>query len=72
MKDLREVKIIFGWEIIRDMATKTLKISQLVYIRDLLKEENLTDHNTSTILIKTGLAIEINESGNYGKVDFGI
>lgn len=36
MKDLREVKLIIGWQIIKDLSTSTIKVSQLVYIRDLL------------------------------------
>lgn len=46
---------------------KAPKISQLAYIRDLLKEEKLTDHNVSMILIKVESAIETSELDDYNR-----
>lgn len=69
MKELREVKTIIEWQIIRDLSTKTIRVSQLICIRDLLKEENLTNYNTLTIPIKFGLFIKINKPNNYNKAN---
>lgn len=72
VQDLKEVKIIISWQIIRDLAIKTLKAGQSVYIRDLLKEKNFTNCNTSTILIKVGSLIKINKLNNYEKANLKI
>ena len=71
IKHLGEVKTIIRWQITRNLSTKTIKVSQLVYIRDLLKEENLTNYNVLTILIKAGSFIKINKSDNYNKANLG-
>lgn len=52
--------------------TKTLRISQSAYIRDLLKKKNLTNCNSSTILMEAGKAIEMNKSDNYDKTNLAI
>ena len=54
MKDLGEVKTIIGWQISRDLSTRTIRVSQSAYIRDLLEEENLTNCNAPTIPMKAG------------------
>lgn len=69
MNNLGKVKTIIGWQIMRDLATRTLRISQLAYIRDLLEKKNLTDCNAPTIPMKTGSAIEMNEPDDYEKAD---
>ncbi len=71
IKDLREVKTTIGWQITRDLATRTIRVSQSAYIRDLLEEENLTNCNASIIPIKTGSAIEMNEPDDYNEADLG-
>lgn len=60
MKNLEKVKTIINQQKMRDLTLKILKISQLIYIRNLLKEKNFTDCNTPIILIKAVSAIEIN------------
>lgn len=72
MKNLEEVKTIISWQITRDLATKTLRICQLVYIKNLLKKKNLTNCNVPIIPIKAGLGIEINKSNDYDKANFGM
>lgn len=69
MKDLREVKIIIGWQIIRNLSMKTIRISSLAYIKDLLKDKNLINYNTLTILMKASSFIEINKLDNYNKTN---
>lgn len=71
MKDLGEMKAIIRWHITRDLSTKTIRVSQLAYIKDLLKEENLTNCNVPTILIKAGSFIEMNEPDNYDEANLG-
>lgn len=60
-KDLREVKTIIGWQIDRDIASGTMKISQSAFIRDLVIEEGLTECNANVIPMKAGSAIEMTE-----------
>lgn len=69
MKALREVKTIINWQINRDLTIKTIKVSQSAYIRDLLKEENLTNYNTLTIPIKTDSIIEMIRPDNNKEAD---
>lgn len=69
MKDLGKVKTIIGWQIIRDLVIKSLKVSQSAYIRDLLKEENPTNCNTPTTPIKAGSTIKINKPNDYDKAN---
>ena len=69
MKDLDEVKTIIGWQITRDLSMKTIRFSQSAYIRDLLKEENLTNCNTLTIPMNAGLFIKIKEPDDYDKAN---
>lgn len=66
------MKTIIGWRVIRDLYTKILRICQLVYIKDLLEEENLINCNAHTIPIKVGSAIEMNEPNNYNKTNLTI
>lgn len=61
IKNLGKVKIIIKWQIIRDLFTRTIRVSQLAYIKDLLKEKNLTNYNALTIPMKAGLFIKMNE-----------
>lgn len=69
MKDLGEVKTIIGWQVKRDLATKTLRISQSAYIKDLLEEEKLIDCNTPIIPMKAGSVIEMSEPDDYNKAN---
>ena len=71
MKDLEEVKIIIGWQITRDLFIKTIRVSSSPYIRDLLKEENFTNCNALTTLMKASSFIKINKSDDYDKANLG-
>ena len=71
MKDLGEVKTIIGWQITRNLSTRTIRVSQSAYIRDLLEEENLTNCNAPTIPMKAGSFIEMNEPDDYDEADSG-
>lgn len=51
------------------MSIKILRICQSIYIRDVLKEEKLTECNAPTIPIKAGSAIEMNKSDNYDEAN---
>lgn len=42
-----------------------LKIDQLAFIENLLKEENLADCNSVNIFMKVGSIIKMNKAGNY-------
>ena len=69
MKDMGDMKTIISWQVTRDLGTKTLRICQSAYIRDLLKEENFTNCNAPTIPMKAGSAIEMNEPDDYDEAD---
>ena len=71
MKNLGEVKTIIGWQITRNLSTRTIRVSQLAYIRDLLEEENLTNCNAPTIPMKAGSFIEMNEPDDYDEANLG-
>lgn len=72
VKNLDKVKIIIGWQIIRNLAMRTFKVSQSIYIRDLLKKENLTNCNFSITLIKAGSTIKMNKLDDYKEADLGV
>ena len=69
MKDLGEVKTIIGWQIMRDLAARILKIDQSAFIRDLVIKEGLTDCNANVIPMKAGSAIEMNDSDDYEETE---
>lgn len=64
MKDLEEVKTIISWQITRETAARTMKIDQLIFIRDLVSKKGLTEYNTNVIPIKAKSAIEMTKSGD--------
>lgn len=51
---------------------RTLKINQSAFIRDLLKEKNLTDNNAVNIPMKAGNFIKMLENDNYEETDLKI
>lgn len=59
VKNLRKVKTIIVWYVIRDLNTKTLKIDQLAFIQNFSKSENMIDYNFVNILIKARYSINI-------------
>lgn len=61
IKDLREIKTIISWQIIRNRAVYTIKINQSAFIRDLVTEKRLTKYNSNIILIKARSTIEITD-----------
>lgn len=69
IKNLDEVKTIIGWQVTRDMATRTMKIDQSTFIKDLVIKEGLTDCNANVIPIKTRSAIEMSKPDNYDKTN---
>lgn len=70
MKDLREVKTIIRWQIIRDLVAGTMKIDQSAFIRNLVIEEEFTDYNANVIPIKAGSAIEMIDPEDYKETEF--
>ncbi len=69
MKDLREVKFIIGWQIMRDLVAHTMKINQSAFIRDLVIEKGLTDCNANVIPMKAESAIEMSDLENYEETE---
>lgn len=49
-----------------------MKIDQSAFIRDLLKEKNLTDCNAINIPMKAGSFIEMHKKNNYDKANIKI
>lgn len=64
MKDLREIKIIISWQIMRETATCTMNIYQSVFIRLFVTKERLIECNTNVIPIKAKSAIEMTNPSN--------
>ena len=52
MKDLGEVEVIIGIYIRRNRKARTLSISQLAYINELLEEEGISECHLALISIK--------------------
>lgn len=52
MKNLKEVKIIIGWHVMRDIVVGTIRIDQSVFIRDFVIKDILMDYNANVILMK--------------------
>lgn len=69
MKDLGKVKTIIGWQVIRDMAARIMKINQSAFIRDLIIEEGLTECNANVIPMKARSFIEMPEPNDYDETD---
>lgn len=67
MKDHREVKIIIGWQITKDIVAGTMKIDQSIFIKDFVIEEHFIDCNVNIIPMKIGSTIEITSSKDYKK-----
>ena len=65
VKDLEEVKTIIGWQITRDLDTKTLKIDQSAFIHNLFKSENIANYNSVNIPMKARYFIDIQEPEDY-------
>lgn len=68
-KDLGEMKTIIGWQITRDEAMGTMKISQSAFVRHLVYEERLTDCNANVILMKAASSIDMGEPEDYEETD---
>ena len=71
-KDLEEVKTIIRWQISRNTALGTIKIDQLVFIRDSVIEEKFTKYNPNVIPMKAGSVIDISKVGDYEETDLQI
>lgn len=54
---------------IYNLDSKTLKIDQSIFFQAFLKEKNIKDYNSISILIKAGNVIEINKADNYKKTN---
>ena len=65
MKDLGKVKTIIGWQVTRDIDTKTLRIDQSAFICDFLESENMTNYNSINIPMKARCFIDIQKPGDY-------
>lgn len=69
-KNLGKVKTIIRWQIDQDTTLRTMKISQSVFIQDLIIKKELMECNTNVILIKISFAIEMTKSEDYKEADF--
>lgn len=69
MKDLGEVQTIIGWQVIRDLKAKTLKIDKSTFIQDLFKSKNMSDYNFVSIPMKAGCFIKMTEYKDYEKTE---
>lgn len=71
IKNLCKVKTIINWQVTKNKIDKTIKINQLVFIRDLVIEKKLIKYNVNNISIKTKLTIEITNINDYEEINLG-
>lgn len=62
---MSKVKTIIGWQVIRDMKARILKIDQSAFIQDLIEEEGLSSCNSTNIPMKAGNFINMQEEDDY-------
>lgn len=65
MKNLRKIKTIIKWQIMRDTVVRTMKVDQSAFIRDLVIKEELIELNANFITIRARSAIKMIDPGNY-------
>lgn len=70
IKDLGEVKTIIGWQITQ--RPSIIKIDQLAFIHNHIKEEGMRDYNLVNTPMKAGNFIEMQDEDNYKKVNLKI
>lgn len=51
----------------KDIAIRTMKIDQSIFIKDLIIKKKLTEYNVNVILMKTRLIIKIIKLNDYEK-----
>lgn len=71
-KDLSEVKTIIGWQINWDTAPGAINIDQSAFVRDLVIEKKLTNHNTNIILMKARSSIKMTDPEDYKEANLYI
>lgn len=69
VKDLGKIKIIIGWQIMRNPFIQTLKIDQFSFICNFIIKENLINCNSNVIPIKADCIIEIIKHNNYKDIE---
>lgn len=65
VKNLEKVNTMIDWQVIRNTKASTLKINQFIFIRDLLKNKNLSDCNFVNISMKASNIIKMNNLDDY-------
>lgn len=68
MKDLGKVKTIIKWQITRDLVLGIIKIDQVIFIRNLVIEEDFINCNTTVILMKTNSVIDMLDVNDYKEI----
>jgi hypothetical protein len=69
MTDLGEARNIIGWRITRNRAARSLMIDQAAFTRDLLESHGLTECNHSTIPMKPGIMIALENEEDSEETD---
>lgn len=70
IKDLEKTRMIIKWQIIRNISS--IKIDQLVFICNLVKDKSIQDCNPITTPIKASNFIKMQRENNYKKADLKI
>ena len=65
MKDLGNIKMIIGWEILQDVQVGTLKIDQKTYIQDLFEVKKMSLYHLMVFSMKAGSSISLNQANDY-------
>lgn len=65
IKNLGKAKTIIGWEIIRDLQEKTLKVDQKKYIKDLFEFKRISSYYATGLPLKVDLSLILDEAGDH-------
>ena len=68
MSDLKEVRVIVSFRIIRDQNKYTLTLNQTLYIEEVLQKEEMQGCSPVKILMKSGLFITLNKAEDSDEV----
>ena len=68
MSDLKKVRVIVDFRVIRDQNKHTLTLNQTLYIEEVLQKEEMQDCSPVKILMKSESFITLNKAEDSDKV----
>lgn len=72
IKDLEKMKTIIGWQVTWDWELSILRINQLAFICDFVKEEDIRNCNPISIPMKAKNFIKIQDKKDYKKANIKV